>query len=86
MIIIFSRAFKRKYKRLSLKDRKRFDERLGLFEEDSLNPILRNHSLHGPYVKYRSIDITGDLRALYENVDGNIVCFIDIDTHNNLYE
>ncbi|MCH8224916.1 MAG: type II toxin-antitoxin system mRNA interferase toxin, RelE/StbE family [Chloroflexi bacterium] len=86
MIIIFSRAFKKKYKKLPLKDRGRFDERLQLFEKNMFSPALRNHALHGTYSKYRSIDVTGDLRALYETVDNKAVCFIDIDTHHNLYE
>ena len=46
---------------------------------------LNNHALHGEYLGYRSINITGDLRAVYEIQDEKAVKFLFIDTHSNLY-
>jgi mRNA-degrading endonuclease YafQ of YafQ-DinJ toxin-antitoxin module len=41
--------------------------------------------LHGEYSGYRSINITGDLRVIYEPLGKNTVQFVIIDTHSNLY-
>jgi addiction module RelE/StbE family toxin len=85
MDIIFHRNFKKQYKKLRLSDRKMFAERLDLFKRNPFNPILNNHQLYGKYKDYMSINIRGNLRALYEPVGKNIAHFMYIDTHPNLY-
>ncbi len=84
MIIDYHRDFKRDYQRLSKKIQERFEARIFLFEKDEFDPILNNHSLRGGYLGYRSINITGDLRAIYKK-DGNSVIFVAINSHSNLY-
>ena len=63
----------------------RFEERLKLFLEDSFHPLLNNHQLHGEWEGYRSINITGDLRAIFK-VEEETAIFVAIDTHTNLYD
>jgi len=53
--------------------------------ENPFNPILNNHALHGKWGRYRSINITGNLRALYELIDIDTALLILVDTHSNLY-
>lgn len=53
--------------------------------KDPYSPVLRNHALKGPYKGYHSINITGDLRALYKLVRKDAALFIIMDTHSNLY-
>ena len=48
--------------------------------------MLDNHPLHGEYLGYRSINVGGDLRVIYEELDRSTAQFILIDTHSNLYE
>ena len=64
--------------------------RLRLFVQDPFYPQLNNHSLKGKYRNYRSINITGDWRALYtEQVseDGKkIIIFELLGTHSMLYK
>ncbi|MDQ7009278.1 MAG: hypothetical protein Q9M94_03225 [Candidatus Gracilibacteria bacterium] len=51
--------------------------------------ILNNHSLNGKYLGLRSIDITGDFRAIFRefpNGKYEFVDFIDIGTHAQLYK
>jgi len=86
MRIEFHRSFKKRYKKVSLKIRRRFDEKLSLFEEEPFHPTLNNHPLTGNRVGQWSINVTGDWRALYVFQDARTVVFIDIDTHSNLYE
>ncbi|QQS18463.1 type II toxin-antitoxin system mRNA interferase toxin, RelE/StbE family [Candidatus Saccharibacteria bacterium] len=59
--------------------------RLQLFAQDPLSPRLRNHALHTPYKGCYSIDITGDIRAIYYLVDDATALFTHIGTHSQLY-
>ena len=84
MHIDFHKYFMKQYKKLHQKMKDKFDERLKIFVQDSFAVELNNHELHGKYVGCRSINITGDLRAIYEvRKDG--VRFLEIDTHSHLY-
>ena len=59
--------------------------RVQLFEEDQHHPFLRNHTLHGDLEGYYSINITGDVRAIYEIVDNKVYLYQMIGTHSQLY-
>ena len=85
-MIFFHGNFKKQYKKLSKNDQERLSERLNIFKQNPFNPILHNHELRGKYSGLNSINITGDLRALYQPVSDNLVLFVAIDTHSNLYE
>lgn len=85
MQIKFHRKFRKKFKKLRQSEKDKFAERLELFEKNIFYPLLNNHPLHGEYAGYRSIDITGDLRAHYEQVNNDTVLFITIGTHPELY-
>ena len=84
MHIDYHKDFEKRYAKLPAKFQDKFDERLKIFIVDSFAPELNNHALHGRYSGCRSINVTGDLRAVYE-VRENGVRFLDIDTHSNLY-
>lgn len=85
MIIKTTKSFDKQYARLSDADKHRFKQRIQLFRDNPYDKLLRNHGLKGRYLGYRSIDIKGDLRALYY-VNGNIVfIFAFIGTHSQLY-
>ena len=53
--------------------------------DEPKNIVLNNHALNGKYGGYRSINITGDYRLIYEECGTDAVRLIDIDTHGNLY-
>lgn len=74
------------YASLSDSHKNKFQERRDLFLQNQSHPLLHNHKLHGKYNKYRSINITGDLRVIYEPVTKDSVLFIYIGTHSNLYK
>lgn len=63
----------------------KIDERLILFVENPNHPLLNNHSLHGEYGGFRSINITGDIRAVYEDAGLDLAIFVAIGTHSELY-
>jgi addiction module RelE/StbE family toxin len=84
MIIDFHKDFIKAFRKLSPKTKKRFQERLLLFEKDQFSSALNNHALCGKYQGYKSINVTGDIRAIYgKNVQG--IIFIAIGSHSSLY-
>ena len=85
MKVVFHKNFKQQYKKLRASEQRKCDERIALFMQNPSHPILNNHSLGGKLKEYQSINITGDIRALYEVVSEDVALFITIDTHSNLY-
>ena len=85
MLIITSKNFDKKFKKLARKIQLQAKSRIVLFMERQFDPRLNNHLLHGEKKLLRSININGNVRLLYEEVDGSTVRFLDIDTHSNLY-
>ena len=84
MVVYYIRDFIKDSKRLTVKQRGKLEQRLRLFGQDIFDPTLNNLSLKGKYLGYRSINITGDLRAIYKSVGENVTS-IAIDSHSNLY-
>ncbi|HUC89268.1 MAG TPA: type II toxin-antitoxin system mRNA interferase toxin, RelE/StbE family [Patescibacteria group bacterium] len=84
MTISYSKNFVKQAKKLNLELRKKLLERIETFSENPLHPSLRNHQLRGKYKEYRSIDITGDMRALYLQKEHEAI-FDAVGTHSQLY-
>lgn len=66
------------------KIKEKFKERQVLFEVDEFNPVLNNHALKGKWLGYRSINVSGDIRAIFKR-DTESVLFVVIDSHSKLY-
>ena len=87
MKLIFNPHFKKRVKKLPKNIQAKLKSRLILFVEDPYNSLLHNHALAGQFQGYRSINITGDYRAVFQLLpEQNAVFFIDIGTHSYLYE
>lgn len=84
MKVSYSKDFQRQYSKLAPKIRKKVDERVLLWQNDPLNSQLRDHQLKGKHKEYRSIDVTGDYRALYLR-EGNLAIFDILGSHSQLY-
>ncbi len=85
MIIKFHKNFEKRFSKLPNKIREQFKKRRDLFLANSYDPTLNNHSPHGPLDGYRSINVTGDLRAIYKQIAKDSVEFVDIGTHHELF-
>lgn len=83
--IEFTKEFTKQFKKLLPTQREHFYDRLRLFEKNPQDRVLRDHALQGRYKGFRSIDIEGDLRALYYVKENVIVVFAIIGTHSQLY-
>ena len=82
----YHKSFKKAYKKLSQKLKARSNERILLFLDDPYHPILNNHPLSGKYNGCRSINVSGDLRAIYKLIEDDLAYFIEIGTHGKLYK
>ena len=87
MVIKFTSRFAKRYKKAPLEIKTSFQNRLDIFLLNKFNPILNNHTLTGKYKGCRSINITGDWRAIFREFEGGEVIYFDIiGTHSQLYE
>jgi len=85
MKIKLHKKFTKQFSKLNKNQKLKCKDRLNLFLDDPFNELLNNHALQGKYKGLRSINMSGDLRAIYEMINNNTAFFIDLDTHSNLY-
>jgi addiction module RelE/StbE family toxin len=85
MTIQYLPKFKKQYQKLPPNLQSQFDDRLQLFLIDQTDPRLRVHPLKGEYAGYWSLNVNGDLRALYLKQGDAIIIFALIGTHSELY-
>ena len=77
--------FKKAYLKLPKKLKDTVDKKLFLFAKNPYDSILNNHLLIGKYKNYRSINITGDYRAIYKEISKDKVIFVKLGSHSKLY-
>ena len=85
MRLVFSTRFKKHYRKLPSVLQIRADERLALFAKDTFSPLLNNHPLHGEHNDKWSINVGGDYRIVYREIEVSVYLLIDIGTHSELY-
>jgi addiction module RelE/StbE family toxin len=85
MNIQTTKNFDKQYSKLNIKIKNQFKKNIELFKLNPFDITLRNHALKGRYLGYRSIDISGDVRALYTVKGNTIIIFAFIGTHSQLY-
>jgi len=83
--INYSRRFNKQLSKAPLEIKIAFRNKRELFIQDSFNSQLNNHKLSGKLKGLRSINITGDWRAIYSEYKGSIV-FEMLGTHSQLYK
>lgn len=86
MIIQYHRVFLKQHRKTPASIRQKFEKRLRLFVKDPFHLLLRNHRLSGDREGQRSINVTGDWRAVYEMKNSHTVVFLEIGTHDSLYK
>jgi len=84
MIFDYHKDFTKSFRKLPSKTREKFKQRQLLLEKEEFDPVLNNHTLNGKWLGYRSINVTGDIRAIFKR-DAESVLFVAIDNHSNLY-
>lgn len=85
MIITSTNNFDKELSKLHPKIRAMVGGKLEIFSKNPFDQTLYNHKLKGPLKYYRSINITGDYRLIYEDLGNDSVRLIRIGTHSELY-
>ena len=81
----YSSQFKKQYRKLPKKIQEQFKKRLVLFAEDQIHAKLHVHKLTGRYNDLWSINVTGDIRAVFDKSFKDTVLFVAIGSHSVLY-
>lgn len=86
MKIEYSKKFIKDFKRCPEYIKSKLKSRLEIFMQDQNDAVLNNHGLLGELKGYRSINVTGDWRAIFEDINNEeIAYFVAIGTHSQLY-
>ncbi|HRN96701.1 MAG TPA: type II toxin-antitoxin system mRNA interferase toxin, RelE/StbE family [Candidatus Levybacteria bacterium] len=79
----------KKIKEIFLHDRKlykRIEKQIKLFEANPKHPSLRIHKLSGKPNHMWSLSVNRSLRMIYQYVEKDIVYFVDLGTHDEVYK
>ena len=85
MKVAYSHDFEKQFASLDSRIKERFTAAIGVWTRDSFAKSLNNHALVGRYKGFRSINITGDYRAIYRLKDPDTGVFVAIGKHSQLY-
>lgn len=88
MNVRYDPDFIKKLKKVDVRVHRAFEKKLTVFLKNPFDLQLNNHELRDPYKGLRSIDITSDYRAVYEEIeeDGEDVAYFTIlGTHKELF-
>lgn len=88
MIVRYSPLFLEILKKVDVRISKSFKTKIAIFYQDPTDPRLDNHPLKRQWQGHRSIDITADWRAIYNEIqeeDQTVAYFVAIGTHKDLY-
>lgn len=86
MRYLLSKRFEKDFAKLTPRTKEKVIAVLSIFVKDPHHPTLRAHPLKGKWVGHMSIDVTGDIRALYMIVEEDMVLFVTIGKHSQLYK
>lgn len=89
MIVKYSPSFIRIFKKIDVRIRKSFKQRILVFSKNPSEPQPNNHSLKDEYEGYSSIDITSDWRAIYKETqigEDAVAYFVELGIHEKLYK
>jgi len=81
----YSRDFKKQFQKLPKKIQNCFRERLEIFLNNKFHPLLNNHRVEKRFPGCRSINVTGNYRAIFKETSDDSITFILIGTHSELY-
>lgn len=85
MKILYHKRFIKRTRKCTKADRELLAKKIELFCINPFDISFRNHQLHGKYIGHKSIDIKGNLLALYVEIDKETIEFRYLGTHHELY-
>ncbi|MCK5026782.1 MAG: type II toxin-antitoxin system mRNA interferase toxin, RelE/StbE family [Candidatus Pacebacteria bacterium] len=85
MNVHYSSQFKKQYRKLPKNTQEQFKKRFVLFVEDQTHAQLHVHKLVGEYKSLWSMNISGDIRAVFDVSFKDDILFVAIGSHSTLY-
>jgi addiction module RelE/StbE family toxin len=85
MQVRYTKRFVKQLAKQPVKVQDAFKLRISIFRIDMHDPMLRNHALQGKLKGFYSINIAGDIRAIYHIVDDEVFLYDLIGSHSQLY-
>jgi len=88
LTVKFTRNFLKSYGNRIKQNKKlkfQLEKRIELFKLDRNNSLLKDHDLVGREQGQLSFSITGDIRVIYFFETDDIVWFVDVGSHNQVY-
>lgn len=88
MLIEFSTGFKKAYKKRILNNKglkKRFWEKLAVFQIDAFDRSLKTHKLIGELSDFYAFSVDYDCRVVFEFDENGDVTLLNIGTHRQVY-
>ena len=86
MSVTYNRTFKKQFQKAPSYIKEAFRERMRHFLGDPFHPLLNTHQLKQEWRDHRSINVTGDWRAIYFPFTDTHIEFRAIGTHSQLYK
>jgi len=80
--ISYTSKFAKNFKRLDVNIRSKAKQRIGVFQIDPYNPLLKTHKLTGQLKDFHSFSVNYSYRILFAFENSSSVTFIDIGTHS----
>jgi addiction module RelE/StbE family toxin len=84
MRYLTSKKFEKQFSKLPKVVKSRAVMRIELFLKDPFVSLLNNHQLKSEWANCRSINVTPDIRLVYEMVEEDVAYFIAIGSHAEL--
>jgi len=85
MKVLTHKKFDKTFKKVPNSLRKNFAKQIDLLKTNPSDKRLNNHPLSGEYLGCRSIDVGGDWRVIYEQINQTTIRLLIIGTHSQQY-
>lgn len=88
MTIKYSPSFLKVFKKVDVRIRKSFKQKILIFSKNPDDLQLNNHVLKEEWLEHRSIDVNVDYRAIYQEKtvgEDQVAYFVTLGTHHQLY-
>lgn len=85
MRITTTKKFDKQFKKQPAKIEKEFEKRIEIFLTNMNDPLLRIHKLRGVYKELWSLNVTSDVRVVFDKGGEPVIIFVAIGSHSELY-
>lgn len=86
MELFASPKFKRRYKKLPKEIKTKAEKQERIFRTNPFEPCLGTHKLHGRDREYWAYSVDRHYRIKFIFLDDNRVLYLDVGTHDEVYE